>query len=196
MNKDVSTTDRSLVIRLRDRREDAWNEMVHIYYPLVYSWCQRGGIRHDDIPDIIQDVFQAVARNLNNFRHEKPGDTFRGWLRGITRHKLVDFFRRQEHEATVIGGGGQLEQLAAIPDSLAEEADDHPDDVSLAVHRAMELIQPEFEPNTWRAFWQVQMEHRTPAEVAESLKMTPNAVYKAKARVLHRLRIQLGDLQT
>ena len=38
------------------------------------------------------------------------------------------------------------------------------------------------------------MEDQTPAEVAQSLGISVNAVYIAKSRVLRRLRLELADL--
>ena len=35
-----------------------------------------------------------VARNLADFRHDRPGDTLRGWLRVITRNALLTHHRR------------------------------------------------------------------------------------------------------
>ncbi len=189
------STKYSLIVRLKDRHEDAWNEMVHIYYPLVYGWCRRDGLKGDDILDVVQDVFQAVARSLSELRLSKPGDTFRGWLRGITRYKLLDFYRRKKNHPVAPGGSGNVAQLAAVPDPQTEDVDDNPDDTAIVVHRALELIRPEFKPTTWQAFWRVAMDNAEPAEVAAALKLTANAVYKAKARVLHRLRVQLGDIQ-
>ena len=193
-SSDGSATNRSLILGLRDRREEAWNDMVHIYYPLVYAWCRRQALKPDDIPDVVQEVFQAVANGLAGFRHERPGDTFRGWLRGITRHKLLDFHRTRAKQAAGVGGSGNIDAMAAVPDALDDAADERSQAVAAAVHRALDLIRPEFEPTTWQAFERVQMRDEPPAEVAESLGMTANAVYKAKARVLHRLKVQLGDV--
>jgi RNA polymerase sigma-70 factor (ECF subfamily) len=58
----------------------------------------------------------------------------------------------------------------------------------------LELIQTEFEDRTWKAFWQVAVEGRPPAEVAAELGMTVGAVYIAKSRVLKRLRQEFADI--
>jgi RNA polymerase sigma-70 factor (ECF subfamily) len=52
----------------------------------------------------------------------------------------------------------------------------------------------EFEPATWRAFWECVVNERPAAEVASELELTENAVYLAKGRVLRRLRNELGGL--
>jgi RNA polymerase sigma-70 factor, ECF subfamily len=60
----------------------------------------------------------------------------------------------------------------------------------------MELVRGEFEERTWLAFWRVTAEEKPPAVVAEELGMTLQAVYKAKSRVLCRLRQELDDTLT
>jgi RNA polymerase sigma-70 factor (ECF subfamily) len=62
------------------------------------------------------------------------------------------------------------------------------------VHTVLEKIRPDFEPRTWQAFWQATVEGRPSADVAAELGLTAGAVRKAKARVLARLRTELGDL--
>ena len=60
--------------------------------------------------------------------------------------------------------------------------------------RALKLVQEEFEERTWKAFWGVAVDQRAPADLADELRMSVNAVYIAKSRVLRRLRQELGDL--
>jgi RNA polymerase sigma-70 factor (ECF subfamily) len=87
-------TSSSLLLRLRANDPEAWRTVVRLYTPLVYHWCARSGVRGEDADDVAQEVFQAAATHLPSFRHDRPGDTFRGWLRGITKNKLLMHFRR------------------------------------------------------------------------------------------------------
>ena len=87
-----------------------------------------------------------------------------------------------------------VERIAELPDPIDDEQDERSQEVAATVHRALDLIRPEFEPQTWEAFRRVQFDEEAPSETAAALGITANAVYKAKARVLHRLRVQLGDV--
>ena len=60
--------------------------------------------------------------------------------------------------------------------------------------QALELIRNEFREPTWQAFWKVVVDGRSPADVAEEMRMNPGAVRVAKCRVLQRLRLELADL--
>src|SRR6516225_5701342 len=92
-------TPLSLLERLRANDPQAWRRLLDLYQPLVRFWCARGGLGHEDVEDVTQEVFAAVARGLPGFRRDRPGDTFRGWLRGITRNQLLLFHRRTQGKA-------------------------------------------------------------------------------------------------
>jgi RNA polymerase sigma-70 factor (ECF subfamily) len=186
------TTSRTLLERARNNDEDAWCRLVNLYAPLVAHWCSHGGVRGADADDIQQQVFQAVVRNLEDFRRDRPGDTFRGWLRIITRNKLLDYFRRQENQPQALGGTDAHRQMQQVADYELPEDDN--EDLGGLYHRALELVRNEFENRTWQAFWKVAVEGQTAGDVAAELEMTPTAVRKAKSRVLLRLRQEIGDL--
>ncbi len=188
-------TARSLLDRARAREPAAWDRMVALYAPLVMRWCRGWGLRDQDAADVFQEVFQAVALHLGTFRRARAGDTFRGWLRTITRNKVCDLHRRCDREPPGVGGSEARNFLAQVPqEPPAEEVSpaDVPDGELL--HRALALIRDEFEPRTWSAFWQTAVEGRATVDVAADLGMSPGAVRVAKSRVLHRLREDLGDL--
>ncbi len=46
----------------------------------------------------------------------------------------------------------------------------------------------------WQAFWRVTVGGSFPEDVAKDLGISVNAVYKAKSRILRRLREELHDL--
>jgi RNA polymerase sigma-70 factor (ECF subfamily) len=190
------STSRSLLVRLRENDAAAWDRLVELYAPLVFYWCRRLNVPEQDIVDIFQDVFQSVAAHIDGFRNDRAGDTFRGWLRTITRNKVCDHFRRAGRQpAAAAGGTDAYRRLSQFP--AAKEFDED-EDVERLQHelfqRALESIRGHFAPQTWDAFWQVVVEGKTPQDVAEALSMRPGAVRVAKSRVLQRLRQELGDL--
>jgi RNA polymerase sigma-70 factor (ECF subfamily) len=186
----------SLLVRVQTSDPAAWERLVSLYSPLVYRWCRQRGLQAADAADVGQEVFRAVARKIADFRRERPGDTFRGWLRIITRNKIRDHLRRQQRGATGVGGTEAQRQLLQLPSEDAD-ADDPASEASEATfvyHRALELLRQEFEERTWQAFWRVAVGDQVPAEVAAELGITVNAVYVAKSRILRRLREEFADL--
>jgi len=184
----------TLLEAVRQRRPEAWTRFVSLYGPVVYRWCRRAGLSRQDAPDVVQEVFAAVGRGLEQFRREKPSDSFRAWLATVTRNKVRDHFRKQRHEpAAAAGGTDAQEQLMQVADPLQIE-ESAEEDERIISSRALELIRLEFEPRTWDAFWLTAVEGRPPADVAAELDMSLMAVYQAKSRVLRRLRRELDEL--
>jgi RNA polymerase sigma-70 factor (ECF subfamily) len=190
-----SATSPSLLERARADDAAAWDRLVALYAPLVLHWCRRHELQEQDAADVFQEVFQAVATHLGRFRKEQAGDTFRGWLRTITRNKVHDHFRRLGREPGGVGGTDAQRRLAQLPAAAPEEdsADDEQAERDL-LHRGLELIRAEFEEKTWQAFWRTAVDSQSAADVAAELGMSPGAVRVAKCRVLQRLREELGDL--
>ena len=121
---------------------------------------------------------------------------FRGWLGAITRNKLCDFYQRRRRQPAAQGGSDVHRLLQEIPAAtLSDDATDAAQ-VSDVYYRALELIRGDFEDHTWQAFWRTAVENQTPAEVAPALGMSKAAVRQAKARVLRRLKEEVGDLIT
>lgn len=82
------TTSFSLIERVRAQDNLAWQRLVDLYGPLVFSWCRQWGLRADECGDLLQEVFRSVARGIESFRHERPQDTFRGWFRVIAKNAV------------------------------------------------------------------------------------------------------------
>jgi len=187
-----SGTSPSLLERVRTDDPAAWERLVGLYSPLVLFWCRRSGLADEDIDDVFQEVFLAVATHIADFKKERAGDTFRGWLRTITRSKVIDHFRRRGREPLPLGSGiglladdpSEASASAVPPDQAAEQA---------LFRRGLDLIKGEFEERTWQAFWRTTVDGRQPRDVADELGMSPGAVRVAKCRVLQRLREELGD---
>jgi RNA polymerase sigma-70 factor (ECF subfamily) len=214
-------TSLSLLDRVKADDQQAWQRLVGLYTPLVCHWCARWQVTGADADDVVQDVFLAVAAGIEKFHRPRPAvgapsepppigsvgspapsavtgppatGSFHGWLGAITRNKLRDFYERRQRQPAAQGGSDFHRLLQEIPDStLSDDAADaaHLSDV---YHRALELIRGDFEDHTWQAFWRTAVEDQTPAEVAPALGMSKVAVRQAKARVLRRLKEEVGDL--
>jgi RNA polymerase sigma-70 factor (ECF subfamily) len=188
------STSRTLLERVRVRDPEAWQRFAALYGPFVYRWSVRYGLQPHDAADVTQEVFRTVAENLDRFQRRAPGDSLRGWLWTVTRNKIHDYHRRRRQEPSAAGGTAAHYQMQQVPD-LPESTDDAPGSISAELaHRALRLMQSDFEPTTWQAFWKVVVDGRSTAEAAQELALSVAAVYKAKSRVLIRLRQELDGL--
>lgn len=191
------STASSLLDRVKLRDGHAWLRLVHVYGPLVYWWCRRDGLQPDDAADVAQEVFTVLVAKISDFRRDRQEDTFRGWLRTITRNKLRDHFRLAARSVPGQGGSDANRLLAQIPQVLPQTPSHSDIDAAeqyVLDQNVVELVRTSVELPTWQAFWMVGVQGRPVADVADELGMTPAAVYKAKYRVIRRFRQELGDL--
>lgn len=176
--------------------------MVQIYGPLVYSWARRTGLQPQDAADVTQETFAAVSTRLLVYDAQRPGATFRGWLWTITRNKAADLVRNLQSQPGARGGSTNLANLNAVSAKAseaiamnAEEQADMASDQQEIIRRTLAILRANFEPTTWQAFWRTVIDGCTPDEVSEELSLSRWAVYKARSRVLQRLRAELDGLE-
>jgi RNA polymerase sigma-70 factor, ECF subfamily len=194
VSSDSRSASTSLMQRLKTHDEAAWQRVLDLYVPLVFSWCRRSGIPAQDSADVVQEVFRAVLRGIAEFRYSQPNDTFRGWLRIVTRNKIRDHFREKAQRPIAIGGTDAHQHFLEVAEI---QSSDSPNSVPLVglTHRVLDFVRAEFEERTWKAFWLVVVDNRPSAEISRQLGMTVGAVRQAKYKVLRRLRQELGDME-
>lgn len=184
-------TSSTLLARARARDPEAWRRVVHLYGPLVYRWCRQFGLREADAADVGQDVFLAVSRSIETYQSDREGNTFRGWLRTITRNKVRDFLKHLPAGAEGPGGSDAQAHLLGL---LAEDASGDEDDRALLLHQAVEAHLSSCNDTDREAFLRVMVRGEDPADVARALAVSKNVVYLARSRILRQLRDEYAEL--
>lgn len=191
---DAPTTRHSLLMRLRDRRnEAAWSLFVEIYAPLIYGLARKKGLQDADAADLTQGVLQSVAGAAKDFQYD-PQKSFRGWLFTIVRNRLRDFHRAENRRATAVGDTATqslIEQQTRDAHELAQWEREHE---RRLFQVAAEKVRAEVQESTWQAFQQTAVEGKPGKKVAESLGMSVAAVYLAKSRVMARIREKIQEI--
>jgi RNA polymerase sigma-70 factor, ECF subfamily len=187
-------TPLSLLEKARANDGEAWRKLWKLYCPLVLYWCRRS-VSAQDAEDVSQEVFSNAFRKIKEFRRGQPGDSFRGWLRTITRNSILLHSRRDGKHPQAAGGDEALQSLKEVADPLADCQQEEEEVVfSQVVRQITELVRSEFNEKTWQAFWLYGVEKRPPATLVEELGMSVAAIRQAKSRVLHRLKQEAGEL--
>ena len=174
----------------------AWQRLVRIYSPLIYSWARRNGLQESDAADVTQDVMLSVWANLGQFDKSKEGSSFRAWLRTICKNKILDFYRKNGKQPPGRGGTTANLKIHELPveEFLEEEKLTANMDVGQMHRQTLENAKGMFKEQVWVSFWRTAIEGDKPEDVAEDLGVSVWAVYKARARVLQRLRKELEGL--
>ncbi len=192
----MNETSLSLLTRLRRSPESqSWDRLVELYAPLIRAWLRKYDVQDSDADDLLQDVLLAVSKDLGKFDHGgKPG-AFRAWLKAIMVNRLRKFWRARDRRPQARGDSDIDARLAQLDDPASEmsqiwnrQHDQH------VLRQLLALAEPNFEPNTWKAFCRVALDGAGPDVVAKELEISLNAVCLAKSRVLRRLRQESDGL--
>jgi RNA polymerase sigma-70 factor (ECF subfamily) len=168
--------------------QSAWIQFVKLYTPLIYRWARRAGLPSQEASDLVQDVFVVLVEKMPEFEYNR-NKSFRAWLRTVTLNKWRDRCRRIGGQPILTGAAEPIDNAVADPDWL-----DDAEYRQQLVTCAMDLLESEFQPTTWRAFHECAIAGRNARDVATELGLSINAVYLARSRVLRRIRQELAGL--
>ncbi|MEM8734271.1 MAG: sigma-70 family RNA polymerase sigma factor [Planctomycetota bacterium] len=184
---DLPHTRQSLLIRLRDRSDDAWAEFLEIYEKAIIDYVRRKGLQEADALDVTQEVLAALESKLPTWDADPTKGRFRGWLFRVAHNITVDkIVERTRHPST--GGTLVANDLANIAeDGLEESAEFRKDYQHQLFHWAANRVRPRVSETSWKAFWLTAVEGRNTTEVAQELGLSRGNVYSAKLRVTNRI---------
>jgi len=189
--RDGPTTNASLVLRLRDPLDEAaWSEFVQVYEPMIYSVVRRKGFQDADASEIAQDVMLVVMRAVKRWEPDRQRGSFRGWLVTITRRLMINFLSSPARRFAGSGRTSVLERLLEQPERSESESQVFDLELKRRLFEwAAARVKERVESATWEAFWRTAVMATPIKQVAGELRLSPGAVYVAKSRVMHQLRI-------
>ncbi len=188
----MTTTRRTLLHRVRDPADrEAWEEFFGLYAPLLERYARARGLARADAEEVRDGCLEVLARRLPGFEYRRERGSFQSWLHGIARGKVIDLLRARRTRA------GETAELGSLADPSPG-----PDERCAAAWRAEHLRYclreaRRTEPaHVFRVFELLLVEELAVPEVCARTGLTANQVYKAKARVLRRVRESLERLGT
>jgi len=197
-SNNLESTNVSLLARVRSNEGVAWEILVELYAPMIYSRCRNHwGLKPADAENVGQEVFKSVSNSISRFRRQREG-SFRKWLRVIIDNKCKDHFRKNP-VGVGVGEGGTKGQIAieSVPDridDLLEESNAEVGEKSILMRQAIKMVQDEFSSRDWKIFWDIAVEERDRRDTAEKYEVSDNVVYLAISRIKKRLKVVFEDL--
>ncbi len=182
----MHTTSLPLINRMRlDSDQASWNEFVDLYAPLLYRWNAAVGLQPADAQEVVQEVLLVVFQRLGQFERRHPG-AFRGWLKQITAHKILNL-RRRRSTRREDSSFEAVDALDTLPDHGADFAwaERYAEDLFA---RACDMVRPLVTPATWQMFVAAYVDHDPVESIARRFDVSPNAVYIAQCRCLSKVR--------
>ena len=187
----METTRESLLARVRNRSDhQAWREFHDLYVPLLYHYARARGLSREDAEEVRDQCLEVIARNITTFEYDKQKGGFKNWLRRMVNNKVVDLLRRRH---VVLARSQDLRALRDPEPSPAEIWEQHWQQEHLRY--CVKQVRGAVSERDYQVFQMLLFEECPVKEVCARLRMTPNQVYKAKARVLQRVRLKLAEFE-
>lgn len=190
-HRDTDATSVTLLARLRDRPTDQaiWQEFVRRYRPLIYASCRKWQLQPADAEDVTQAVLARLLDKMGTFQYD-PTQSFRAWLRTVTRRVLANELSRRRR---VQGSGDSVivMMLANIEarDGLIQAVEAGYDRELL--DEALRRVRQRVAPQQWEAFRLTALESMSGADASKQLGMLVSTVYSSKSKVQKLVREEL-----
>ncbi len=184
----VTSTD--LLDGLREPSNRAtWDAYVGRYRPMIVEYARRVGAAAEDAEEIAQQALAAFAEAYRRGSYRRDRGRLRDWLFGIVRRQLRNWYRRHRGREVLVGtgvGGTDFFSRVAGEDRLRDlwEAECR----AAVLDHCLRCVRREVQAATWDAFELFACRNWPAARVAEQLGISENAVFKAKERVIGRIR--------
>jgi RNA polymerase sigma-70 factor (ECF subfamily) len=154
----------------------------------VYGYARKQGLQDADAADLTQDVLAAVAGGVGRLEYDPARGAFRNWLFTVVRRKLLNWRAAQGSRPRGSGDTATHQLLELCPAPAGAEAEWDDEWQSRVFAWACGQVRRDVTEATWQAFWRTAIDDQPGKQVAADLGVTVAAVYRARSRVLARLK--------
>ncbi len=177
--------DRELVTAILRKDRKATAAFVALYSDEIYLYVRsRLAPRMDIVDDLVQEVFLAAWESLRVYRGDAP---LRGWLMGIARHKIENYYRACLRAPLALDAAGQDAVQAVVEISVDELLDR-----SRVEEKTRRILADLPETHSMALLWRY-WEKRSAAEMAERTGKTVKAIERLLARAREMFRERWKD---
>ena len=181
-------------MRIKDPADqEAWEEFVEMYTPMLFGYCVKRGLQQADAADVVQDMMRAISGAINRFDYDREKGKFRSWLFTVAHSKLCHYFRRRSRQPQPVSETAMIGLIEDQP-SVEEERDWDLHYKKRLFEWAANRVKSKIATNTWEAFWRITINEESVEAVSESLEMSPGAIYVAKSRTIVALKRELAEV--
>ncbi len=189
----MTDKEKTLLSGCLNQEKTAWDAFVLQYAALVYYTIRKTFSlyhtepRTDLVEDLFQEVFLSLVQNdfkkLRQFRGDR-GCSLASWLRVVAARLTIDFLRKQEPAKVEITGTLAHDQPDPSNSLIDQEQE-----------RSLSQILQALPPRDQLFIDLYFRQSLPPEEIASILRVSVNAVYTQKSRILDKLRETLKKTQ-
>jgi RNA polymerase sigma-70 factor (ECF subfamily) len=200
---DLLPTRRSLLVRLKDWRDDrSWQEFFDSYWRLIYNVALKAGLTPGEAQEVVQETVLSVAKKMKEFQYDPARGSFKGWLLQLTGWRITNQFNRRPGARP----GPPLTPAKAGSDADAPiPAADVPVPPELErlwedewqqnlLHSALERVRRRSNPKDFQIFDLSVVKQKPLKEIRRFLAVSAMQVYLARHRVGRLVRKEIARL--
>ena len=186
----MDTTRSSLLVRIKDPKDsEAWQEFYALYASLMYRYARSRGLPTQDSEEVRDQCLAVIVRKIGTFEYNRDKGGFKNWLWRVVDRKVVDLLRKRRERIADSRAVREVPARGPSPDELWEQRwkYDH-------LKYCVEKVRGSVSEVNYEAFRLLLFEECSVEQVCNRLGINRNQVYKAKLRVLERVRERLAYL--
>ena len=118
----MDNTDEEIIILYKNGNKEVFKDLIDKYTSPIYNFTVRLTDKNN-APDIVQDIFIKVWKNLHRFDTEKA--SFKTWLFAIAKNTITDFWRKKKilsfSDLPTHAGGENYENDYSFSEKILDE---------------------------------------------------------------------------
>lgn len=181
----------SLVLeQLRDfKNEAAWGRLAECFQAPLVAFAEHMGLLGSDAEDVAQETLLAFACGYREGKYDPTKGRLSQWIFGIAYRQIQGARRtRARRNARMAGESAAGHAFDDLPGREEATRTWGEECAKSLLARCLRTIRTEVQPKTYRAFELTVFEKRAASDVALELGVSRNAVFKAKHRIVRRIR--------
>ncbi|RJP37167.1 MAG: sigma-70 family RNA polymerase sigma factor [Phycisphaerales bacterium] len=190
-------TTSTILERLHDFDDrSVWETFSRRFRRPLIAFARKVGVPDGEVDDVVQEILLAFIDAFRRDQYDRQKGRLSHWLFGIAYRQIANARRKRAIEAGRKDPRGEKSSFwGGVPDEREAQATWDEEWEKSLIETCLRQARSEVSESTYRAFEMVVRQGRTPDEAAAELKMTRNAVYVAKHRVLKRLEELMKDYE-
>lgn len=167
----------------------AWDAFCKYFRPVVVHFAKQLGLTAADAEDAAQETMAEFVKAFMNGKYNREKGHLSSWLFGVAKRVILNFRARQPLEHLIADKTTGTSFWDLIQDDSSIERTWEYEWRQMVLTKCLDKARREFDPKIFKAFELYALSEVPINQVCQQLKMSRNAVYIAKYRVLSRLRV-------
>jgi RNA polymerase sigma factor (sigma-70 family) len=170
---------------------DVWEPFSNHFFPVICHMARQRGLTQADAEDAAQQTLLNFMQAMRQGKYHRGKGRLSAFFFGVARRTILNACKLKARHTTPDSSDTQQDLADAHSDHLTWETQWQ----KIFLLQSLERIRETTDPQVFKAFDLYCLQERPVREVAETLHISPNAVYISKSRVLSQLRLLQERLQ-